>query len=446
MRRHSWLPLTVLVSTLVAGTTSPAGAVPAPAGGPVTSTVTGTVATAVPGPVGARVPAAVSTAAANTRIARVLRTRATSPVLGSHFTLSVWDTATKAYVRRTRTTASVRGASTTKILTSAAALATLGPAHRMPTTVRTGTSERQVVLVAGGDPLLSSANLRTLARRTVAALAARGPLPSTLDVRADDSLFTGSGVSRGWRSGWVPEEVRPVGAFARDDREVRDSTADAAGYFARALRDQGVAATYRGRARATATSTPLARYAGHTIGAAVSRALLVSDNDTAEMLFRQVAVGRGEPATWAGARRATADALRELRIPLANVRIIDGSGLSLDGRLTARALSTALVRALSPAHTELAGLRGWLPVAGRTGTLKASSGRFRTRPTSCAAGRIQAKTGTLADAIALAGYARGADGRTKVFVAIVNSRPTRYSRATTRTHVDRVAASVTGCW
>ena len=133
-------------------------------------------------------------------------------------------------------------------------------------------------------------------------------------------------------------------------------------------------------------------------------------------------------------------------MPLAGVRIVDGSGLSLEGRLTAPALTSALNRALSPDHPELAGLREWLPVAGRTGTLKASYKRFDSTPSRCAAGLIQAKTGTVADAIGLAGYAIGADGATKIFVSLVNSRPTRYSRVTTRRAIDRTASSVTGCW
>jgi len=91
-------------------------------------------------------------------------------------------------------------------------------------------------------------------------------------------------------------------------------------------------------------------------------------------------------------------------------------------------------------------MRGWLPVAGRTGTLRAGYKRFHSKPSKCAAGLIQAKTGTVADAIALAGYAAGADGQTKVFVSIVNSRPTRYSRVTTRTAVDKATSSITGCW
>jgi D-alanyl-D-alanine carboxypeptidase/D-alanyl-D-alanine-endopeptidase (penicillin-binding protein 4) len=237
-----------------------------------------------------------------------------------------------------------------------------------------------------------------------------------------------------------------VGAFARDDRKVRDATRDAGSYFAAALRALGVSATYAGRAAAAPEAVTLASIPGHTVAQAVSRTLLISDNDTAEMLFRHVAVGRGLPGTWAGARQGLADTLRELQVPLDGVRIVDGSGLSLEGRLTAGALTSALARALSPEHPELAGIRGWLPVAGRTGTLKSGYKRFHSTPAKCAAGLIQAKTGTVADAIALAGYAAGADGQTKIFVSIVNSRPTRYSRVTTRAAVDRATSSITGCW
>lgn len=407
----------------------------------------------------------MSTSAANTRISAVLRTRTASKILGKRFTMTVWDTASGSYVYQRRAGASVRGASTTKVLTAVGALANLGPEHRFTTTVRSGATPDEVVLVAGGDPLLTSADLRVLAAATASALGlpAASPAPAdpaviapatttttaatrTIIVRADDSVFSGVGQSRGWPNSYLPRQVRPVGAFARDDRKVRDATRDAGGYFAAALRTLGVSATYAGEAAASPDSALVASIPGHSVSESVSRALLISDNDTAEMLFRHIAVARGLPGTWAGARQGLADTLRELNVPLEGVRIVDGSGLSLEGRLTAGALTSTLARALSPEHPELAGMRGWLPVAGRTGTLRASYRRFNSRPAKCAAGLIQAKTGTVADAIALAGYAAGADGQTKVFVSIVNSRPTRYSRGTTRAAVDRATSSITGCW
>ena len=70
-------------------------------------------------------PARVSTALANTRISSVLAARTKSKVLGSKFTMTVWDTGSGSYVYRKRSTASLRGASTTKILTAVGVLATL---------------------------------------------------------------------------------------------------------------------------------------------------------------------------------------------------------------------------------------------------------------------------------------------------------------------------------
>lgn len=429
----------------------------------------------------------LSVPAANARMGSLLPARTTNSVLGKRFTMTVWDTAEGRFVYTKNSAASLRAASTIKILTSAAALQTLGPSHLMPTTVLPG-GPGTVVLRAGGDPLLKSANLLMLARDTATALRSSAAQPATpsasstpskptaatapgtspspaasappassstaspkgaksqISVLVDDSLFPGPGQSRGWSKSFLPGQVRPVNAFARDDNKVRDPAADAGIYFARALRGYGITASYRGHGSAAAAAAPLASFPGHTIAAAVSRALLVSDNDTAEMLFRQVAVGRGLPADWAGARQATRTALAELNVPLAGVNLVDGSGLSLQGRLTATTLSATLARAISPQYPRLAGLRGWLPVAGRTGTLAPGAHRFTTAPTRCAAGHIQAKTGTLADAIALAGYADGADGATKIFVAVVNGRPTAYSRLTTRQSVDRAVATLTGCW
>ena len=87
-----------------------------------------------------------------------------------------------------------------------------------------------------------------------------------------------------------------------------------------------------------------------------------------------------------------------------------------------------------------------LPIAGRTGTLDTSYGRYDTSPSRCAAGRVQAKTGTLYDVIALSGVAKSVGGRQLLFSMMVNSRPTGYSKLATRRALDGLAATVTGCW
>jgi D-alanyl-D-alanine carboxypeptidase/D-alanyl-D-alanine-endopeptidase (penicillin-binding protein 4) len=57
---------------------------------------------------------------------------------------------------------------------------------------------------------------------------------------------------------------------------------------------------------------------------------------------------------------------------------------------------------------------------------------------------VHAKTGTLSDAVALAGWTKGADGRVKAFAFVINGTPT--SMTSMRQNIDMLAATVTGCY
>ena len=63
-----------------------------------------------------------------------------------------------------------------------------------------------------------------------------------------------------------------------------------------------------------------------------------SDNFYAEMLLKQLPAAAGKPGTSAGGGRIVIATMREAGIPVAGVRIVDGSGLSSLDRLTAAAL------------------------------------------------------------------------------------------------------------
>jgi D-alanyl-D-alanine carboxypeptidase/D-alanyl-D-alanine-endopeptidase (penicillin-binding protein 4) len=171
--------------------------------------------------------------------------------------------------------------------------------------------------------------------------------------------------------------------------------------------------------------------------------LKTSDNDVAEGLHRLVALQTGFPATWAGARAAQAAALTRLGVPLA-AGLNDGSGLSRRDRLSPATLVAVLGKVFDGQHPNLLGLQqGSFAVAGVSGTLAPHYLRYVTNPTRCAAGLIQAKTGSLTGVISLTGFARGADGQVKLFSFLLNQVP---STLTTRRAVDRLAATVTGCW
>jgi D-alanyl-D-alanine carboxypeptidase/D-alanyl-D-alanine-endopeptidase (penicillin-binding protein 4) len=107
--------------------------------------------------------------------------------------------------------------------------------------------------------------------------------------------------------------------------------------------------------------------------------------------------------------------LAEAGIPLAGVRLADGSGLSRFDRLTARALAELLrIGAADPRTGDV--FVSSLAVAGISGTLER---RLATRPTR---GRVLAKTGTTLRASALAGFI----GRRYVFAILQNGRPVPY--------------------
>jgi D-alanyl-D-alanine carboxypeptidase/D-alanyl-D-alanine-endopeptidase (penicillin-binding protein 4) len=138
----------------------------------------------------------------------------------------------------------------------------------------------------------------------------------------------------------------------------------------------------------------------------------MSDNFTAEMLMKHLgAQFRDQGTTAAGATVVRAE-LKSRGVPLAGVRLADGSGLSLLGRLTARAVGRLLVSAWGDPAVRPA-LVASLPIAGVDGTLE---DRMRTGP---ARRRVRAKTGTTATASSLSGYV----GTRYVFSILQNGHP-----------------------
>ena len=187
----------------------------------------------------------------------------------------------------------------------------------------------------------------------------------------------------------------------------------------------------------------LASSQGAPLSTTVNRMLLVSDNEIAESLHKLVGVAKGKGSTWTGARSAQALVLGQQGLSAAS--LYDGSGLSRADRISAVQLAKVVDRGVDTSHAELWPLRSaeGMPTAGRTGTLSASSKRFVTAQSKCAAGKLWAKTGRLSDVVALSGFTKGADGRVKVFAFLVNGKD---STTTLKQNVDMLAATVTGCY
>jgi D-alanyl-D-alanine carboxypeptidase/D-alanyl-D-alanine-endopeptidase (penicillin-binding protein 4) len=386
---------------------------------------------------------------ANARIARLLSIRTTNPALGPDLAVRVIDPGTGRTVYGRNSMEGQLPASNAKIITSFAALRVMGPnARRMTRVVKSG-RPGTIVLIGDGDPMLTSSKLDLLAARTAKAWAASfpvSPLPPPVAVEYDDSLFPAFTRPSGWRSDYVPSEVNPVSPLMRYGVRTSRPTLDAVRYFVSRLRAHGVVAVVSKHVART-SGPSLAFVTGYTVLGCIKRMLAVSDNNIAEVLFRDTALAAGRSGSWADARATANAVLRSFGIPMTGVSVIDGSGMSRAYVVPARVLAILLARAMTASDQRVGLFLSALPVSGLTGTLAARYHRYDTAPTKCAVGLIEAKTGFLTGVYSLSGVAIAADGRPRTFSLLANHVSTsKYTGLQVRRALDALAATVTGCY
>jgi D-alanyl-D-alanine carboxypeptidase/D-alanyl-D-alanine-endopeptidase (penicillin-binding protein 4) len=353
----------------------------------------------------------------------------------------------------------VTPASTLKVLTSTAALETLGPEHRFSTSVTL--DGNRLTLVGGGDPLLTrradpeaypvQADLVTLARRTAHALGEAGRTRVTLGY--DTSLFSGPSVNPSWEPDYVPDDVvSPISPLWIDEgrvspgqaERVADPAAAAAAAFADELRAQGI--VVRGRPASTTSpegADPVASVESAELVEIVQHLLETSDNEATEVLARHVAISQGEPGSFEDGARQVTTVLTGLDVDMRGAELHDGSGLSRSDRVPVQALIDTLAVAADPDHPALAGVLEGLPVAGFTGS---ASYRFATLDGASEAGlgRARLKTGTLTGVHGYAGVVVGRDGAVMLLVEIVDKVRVPQTLFA-RDQLDRIAAALAGC-
>jgi D-alanyl-D-alanine carboxypeptidase/D-alanyl-D-alanine-endopeptidase (penicillin-binding protein 4) len=312
-------------------------------------------------------------------------------------------------------------ASAEKLPVSFSALRVLGPRYRFRTEV-VGVGSRSgrvwngnLWLVGYGDPTLSRSDLDRLARR----FAATGIRRIAGRVLGDDTHFDTRRDGLGWKPSYLGIESRPLSALSVAGVKligVNGSAIAAARAYADALARHGIAVSGRaGARRAPANALTITFDLSEPLSTLLRLVNGESDNFAAEMLLKELGAtvaSRGSSAAGARVVRAT---LTAANVPLAGVRIADGSGLSRFDRLTVEALAAILrAGAADPAIRDA--FVTSLAVAGIWGTLER---RLDVRPTR---GRVIAKTGTTFRASALAGFVR----RRYVFAILHNGSPVPY--------------------
>ncbi|MBT2207573.1 D-alanyl-D-alanine carboxypeptidase/D-alanyl-D-alanine-endopeptidase [Actinomadura sp. NEAU-AAG7] len=350
-------------------------------------------------------------------------------------------------------------ASTTKLATSVAVLASAGPRHRITTKVVRGAGGG-IVLVGGGDPTLTAlperpggghppyASLSELARQTAANLKSSGVRRTRVDY--DTSAYQGPRAAASWKPNYLPDgELAPVTALTVDEgrvapagsahkTRVANPPAAASATFARLLSRYGVSAKAGRMVTAPKAAAQLGAVQSPPVSALVEHLLTDSDNDVAEAMARQVAIKLGRPPSFAGAAQAVHDVLA--RLGVANgVQVNDGSGLSPQNRISPVALARIVSLAAGPDRPDLRAVITGLPIAGFSGTL--SPPRYTVPASQGGAGIVRAKTGTLSGVSTLAGIAYDADGRLLAFAFMAGDGKAPVDPG----KLDRLAAAVATC-
>ncbi len=356
-------------------------------------------------------------------VAKLNAALASAKIPSAQRAAEVVDLATGEVVFSRHASGSLAPASNEKLPIALAALTLLGPEYSISTEVL-GEGEQQgstwvgdLVLKGHGDPDLSTGDLKRLARQVRAA----GIRSVSGDLVADESFFDRSRTAPGWKRFFLINECAPLSALSVDRGGVTSASPPlvAARVFSEKLASIGV------KVKGT-TRTGVAAAGALSIASVESPPLWKllrfmdreSDNYTAELMLKQVGAYDNGRGTTANGAAAVTSVLSDAGIPLAGVRIADGSGLSLNDRLTAAALSRLLVFAWGDTSLR-SPFVGSLSIAGRVGTL---SHRLRLRP---AFGNVFAKTGTTDSASALSGYVRDR----YAFVILQNGRPVAAARA-----------------
>ncbi|MFJ5549311.1 D-alanyl-D-alanine carboxypeptidase/D-alanyl-D-alanine-endopeptidase [Streptomyces sp. NPDC093225] len=408
------------------------------------------------------------TAARTAALGEVLAPLMADPGLGATHTACVLDVATGQVVYAADADRPMTPASTIKIATATAALAARGPDHRIETRVLADPDGRRVVLVGAGDPTLTAraprgagsdgatgpgpaghgptgGSLVELADETARALKSRGAGAKNVRLAYDTTLYSGPAAHP---IGADNDNIAPLSALMADEARLDHSysgTADrapdpareAAEAFAGLLRARGIAVSDDiAPGRAAAQAAPVADTASAPLAQLVERMLTESDNDLAEALARQTALGEKKPASFQGGEQAVTARLRALGAPLRGARFADGSGLSRQDRVSARLLAALLARAADPTRPDLRPVLTGLPVAGFTGTLSG-----RNTGDSPAAGLLRAKTGTLNGVNSLAGVVVEPSGRLLAFAFLAEGTP---GKDAAQGALDRLAAGLAG--
>lgn len=332
-------------------------------------------------------------------------------------------------------------ASTVKILVASAAINVLGVDYAFTTKVVgsapvDGVVNGDIVLIGGGDPLLSgdwypNSNLdrypvfgHTSLDELARSLAANGVTTIAGRVLGDGSRYDDEWYYDDWGPGIAGIEAGPIDALMANDARVEgddyralDPVAGASREFVQRLNAAGIRVLGgSGVGSPSLDAIELATVTSSPLSVVIAEMLQNSDNNTAEMLVKEIGLHSGGVGNRRDGLAAVQNSLRSQGVNLVDLQLVDGSGLSNLARVRCQTLVDTLTVADSAVIDGLA-------VAGVSGTLTSV---FTEGPMT---GVLKAKTGTLGNlpydqdppaVKALAGEYVARGGETLSFALVLN--------------------------
>ena len=328
-------------------------------------------------------------------------------------------------------------ASATKMVVAAVALDILGPTFTFDTNVHGTVDSNGIVqdlyLVGGGDPVLiraeypgtekypttSGTSLEALADAVVTA----GVKQVTGSIVGVDNRYDDKRYIDVWPAEFHSIEAGPLGALMVDDGVVLgvdmkpdDPAVSAATEFRILLEARGIGVGGLSRRDSSFNDTvSIAKTTSAPLTAIVSEMLVNSDNNTAELLLKEIGLSKGGAGTTEAGLKVVMSKLAEWKVDK-DVILFDGSGLASENRLTCDVFMSLLTRFDTTFPSLMA-------VAGQSGTIRDA---FTDQPLD---GILRGKTGTLSGVKSLVGY-----------VPIDNTDPVIFSLMMNKTGIDNKSA------
>ncbi len=284
--------------------------------------------------------------------------------------------------------------------------------------IQNGTIHGNLLVVGGGDPTLG-ADVEPIGsdilQECVSALKAKGINNIEGEIRVDESIFPGPATPPLWAAGDLSNAYGTGchGLNYQRNASGGHSVANPAAVFAARLKSALSAASINVEGVSLVDlkrGELLVTHLSPSIDEIMRSCMMRSDNLYAETFIRTYAMLCGKSASTAEGAALEMDFWKHKNMPMAGVKVVDGSGLSRSNRLTANFLGHVLKY-----MSQNVDYASFFPLAGQEGTLR---NFLKDTPLDS---YIAMKTGSMSGIQCYAGYLLDEDyAPTHVVVIMVN--------------------------